>query len=113
MFSIGRCPICGGGLCGVRLCGAETHQPHGLIVCDECEATWLRPDLNSPHQYLDSCDSRCPVCVAPLWGSGARWATYEDLLALGWESLVDPGLIWNEPGPGPPSTNRRPDSQEP
>ena len=34
--SIGFCPVCGGGLCGVRLCSEDS--PHGLISFDECEA---------------------------------------------------------------------------
>ncbi len=90
--SIDYCPICGGGLCGIRICGTEDPQPHGLVVCDECEAVWLEPDTLSEHQYLDPCDTRCPICHRPLWGSESRWATADDVAALGWQSAVDANL---------------------
>jgi hypothetical protein len=95
--SISFCPICGGGLCGVRICGiTATHaqpppqrQIHGLIVCDECEAVWLEPDLESDHQYPDAVDARCPICDEPLWGPQSRWADRNDIADLGWASRVD------------------------
>jgi hypothetical protein len=95
LFSIGKCPICGGGLCGVRICGLTSEHPHGLIVCDECEATWLRPDLTTRHLYPNSCDARCPKCSAELYGSDSRWATELDLAQLGWEQSIDPSLSFS------------------
>ncbi|MDG2222524.1 MAG: hypothetical protein P8L85_14190 [Rubripirellula sp.] len=87
LHSIGFCPVCGGGLCGVRLCGEES--PHGLIVCDECEAIWLEPDLSAPHQYPSAQDAKCPICDLPLWGESSRWAGEADLKLLGWEDAID------------------------
>jgi uncharacterized paraquat-inducible protein A len=83
IHSIGFCPICGGGICGVRICGTES--PHGLIVCDECEAIWLKPDLDSQHQYPSAEDARCPICNESLWGPNSRWANDEDLKSLKFE----------------------------
>lgn len=94
MFSIEQCPICQGGLCGIRICGLDTDRPHGLVVCDECEAIWLQPDVKTEHQYPDSRDSRCPACSAALWGPHSRWADWEDVCRLGWGALIDPGLVW-------------------
>lgn len=87
LHSVGYCPVCGAGLCGVRIC--QSDRPHGIIVCDECEAIWLQPDLASEHQYANAEDARCPVCQQPLWGSSARWANREDLQTLGWQDHVD------------------------
>ncbi len=97
-FSLGQCPICEGGLCGIRICGIDSPHPHGLVVCDECEAIWRSPDLSSPHQYTDSVDARCPVCARELWGENSRWADWDDVVRLGWQSMIDPGLIWDEDG---------------
>ncbi len=99
--SIGFCPICGGGLCGIRICGVDPDMAdvrfariandaaHGLVVCDECEATWLTPDLETPHQYPDAEDARCPICSEPLWGDKSRWADWQDIQSLGWEFAVN------------------------
>jgi len=85
--SIGYCPICGGGLCGVRICGVDS--PHGLVVCDECDATWLEPDLQTAHQYPDVEDPRCPVCNQALWDGPGHWASWHEIESLGWEPAVD------------------------
>jgi len=90
--SIDYCPICGGGLCGIRICGIQTDAPHGLVVCDECEAIWQQPDITTEHGYPDAGNARCPKCEAPLWGEQSRWATLEDCVALGWEHAVNPAL---------------------
>ena len=114
--SIDYCPICGGGLCGIRICGlshseqrdatherrdAATHdaasanvpdEPHGLIVCDECEAIWLEPDTSTDHVYPSAECSACPVCLEPLWGAQSRWATRADVQRLGWSSAVNSAL---------------------
>ncbi len=98
------CPICGGGLCGVRVCGvsvpstdesvetAEQPQPHGFVICDECEAIWQEPDVSTVHQYPSVTDPKCPICSEPLWGQQGRWADAADLKALGWEAAIDHSL---------------------
>ncbi len=102
--SIGFCPICGGGLCGIRICGVDdagtdarfaqtgSDAPHGLVICDECDAIWLEPDLTTAHQYPSAEDSRCPLCSLPLWGNQSRWADAVDIESLGWEFAVNPAL---------------------
>ncbi|TWU49601.1 hypothetical protein [Rubripirellula reticaptiva] len=120
--SIDFCPVCGGGLCGIRICGvananakgqvsdqAGDHasdsdarfivtgstEPHGLIVCDECEAIWLAPDITTPHQYPAVEDAQCPICHDPLWGPQSRWANADDIDTLGWQFAVNPDLDTN------------------
>ncbi|TWU04876.1 hypothetical protein [Stieleria varia] len=105
--SIDFCPVCGGGLCGVRICGVDSPDhlaayseqdssvrlpPHGLVICDECEAIWLEPDLQSDHLYADPIDSRCPICSESLWGEQSRWADEKDLKLLGWSDAIDRSL---------------------
>ena len=95
--SIDFCPICGGGLCGIRICGLSSQVDgsnrrgdwiHGLIVCDECEAIWLDPDVSTDHVYPDPTRAQCPVCSKSLWGDQSRWANDADVAALGWSGAV-------------------------
>lgn len=117
--SIDFCPICGGGLCGIRIIGAPAvndtedapaqppldqqasaidpasitqTQPHGLVICDECEAIWLEPDISTVHQYPDLENAVSPISGQPIWGDGSRWASMEDVELLGWTEAVNPEL---------------------
>ncbi|MCO8121967.1 hypothetical protein NHH03_09485 [Stieleria sp. TO1_6] len=96
--SIATCPVCGGGLCGVRLCTGddptEAAPQSGFVMCDECEAVWLEPDVTSEHLYVDPESPRCPICHGGLW-STSRWAGRDEIESLGWSSLIDPGLDTN------------------
>ena len=67
-------------------------QSHGLVICDECEAIWLEPDISTVHQYPDLDFPVSPVTGAPLWGKGSRWATHEEIEKLGWSQAVNPSL---------------------
>ncbi|NND96711.1 MAG: hypothetical protein HKN47_05210 [Pirellulaceae bacterium] len=104
--SIDFCPICGGGLCGIRVCGIPPHETgsavvtqydsaHGLVVCDECEAIWLAPDVTTDHQYPAPDDASCPICDAALWGETSRWANSSDIAAIGWSDAVNHDLDVN------------------
>lgn len=102
--SIDFCPLCGGGLCGIRICGIQrdnlseqdanvsSESPHGLVVCDECDAIWLEPDLTTAHHYPDVENAKCPVCHDALWGANSRWANREDLILLQWDLAINPAL---------------------
>jgi hypothetical protein len=92
LHSVDECPICGCGLCGIRICGLGTERPHGLVVCDECEAIWTEPDTSVANLWRDPEDPRCPICQEPLWGAQSRWARREDLELLGWQHAFDPEL---------------------
>jgi len=104
--SIDFCPICGGGLCGIRICGLPAQgdntlagqqdaTTHGLVMCDECEAIWLEPDVSSDHQYPDAETAACPVCTQTLWGENSRWADQDDIQTLGWSASVNHELDVN------------------
>jgi hypothetical protein len=98
IHSIDYCPLCGGGLCGIRICGlnspddVDAPPPHGLVICDECEAIWLEPDVTSDHQYPAAENACCPVCSLPIWSRHSRWAQREDIESLGWSAAVNEDL---------------------
>jgi hypothetical protein len=81
---VGSCPRCGSGLARIRLCGVATRQMHGLVVCDECEAIWLNPDLEKPPIYSRSEVAQSPRTGESIWDPPNRWATLEDIGLLGW-----------------------------
>ncbi len=81
------CPIC---LTGGRgfLLGSD-HKTI-VIMCDECEAMWLDPrnldvaeivDVEPPEFLLP--DGSCSVAMPK-----ARWATREEIDAIGWGHLI-------------------------
>lgn len=115
LHSIDFCPICGGGLCGIRIIGSppagsaedspvenaaenaavansefdsQTHL-HGLVICDECEAIWLEPDVSTVHQYADLENAVSPINGQPIWGGSSRWASMEEIELLGWTEAVN------------------------
>lgn len=114
LHSIDFCPICGGGLCGIRIIGITSDEnageasapdsatpdpktsprlrPHGLVICDECEAIWLEPDVSTVHQYPDLEKAVSPISGQTIWGDGSRWASMEDIALLGWTEAVNPEL---------------------
>jgi hypothetical protein len=115
--SIDTCPVCGGGLLGIRICTGQNqiagtgrnpdgdtfgagifepthvHGPHGLIVCDECEAIWIEPHSSAPHIYPSADDARCPVCDSNLWND-SHWATAKEVESIGWAYAVNTELDW-------------------
>jgi len=90
--SIGFCPICGDGLCGIRIFTTAQNILYGLVVCDECEATWVEPDLSLKPYFPDSDDARSPLDSQPLWGSTSHWADLRECAQIGWLSAIDPVL---------------------
>lgn len=97
LHSVDSCPVCGGGLLGIRLChgnvrqGGDLASPHGLVICDECEAIWTEPDSQTAHQYPAAEDARCPICETQLW-NGSHWAGRDEVARLGWSEAVNSTL---------------------
>ncbi|EGF27886.1 hypothetical protein RBWH47_01129 [Rhodopirellula baltica WH47] len=93
--SVGSCPICEQGLCSIRACGLVDDKPsHGLVVCDECEAIWLQPNIQGVHIYADAETPKCPIDQSPLYQGNNRWATLDDIDRLGWSDAVSPDLTY-------------------
>ncbi|SMP39174.1 hypothetical protein SAMN06265222_101266 [Neorhodopirellula lusitana] len=94
---VSACPICGGGLCGVRAYfDSPESLSYGLVICDECEAIWLQPDTQGVHVYADA-----EAPVSPVNGLGlydptvSRWANAEDIQKLGWSASIDDSLTYD------------------
>lgn len=98
--NVSSCPICGGGLCGVRaFFDASSRLTHGLIVCDECEAIWLQPKTDGVHVYADPESPECPISGEGLYDRNvSRWANEEDVAALGWFGEINPALTFDPSG---------------
>lgn len=115
--SVAHCPICDGGLCSVRAFFDHSVVPnplaanepniaevsrklsHGLVICDECEAIWLQPDIRGVHVYPDAQTPHCPVTGKPLYDwQTSRWATSEDVASLGWSDAINPSLTYDPSG---------------
>jgi len=92
LHSVDVCHVCGCGLCGIRICGLSTEHPHGLIICDECEALWTEPNTHADPIWRDAENPTCPICGQPLWGPDSRWANRGDLVHLGWQKRINPIL---------------------
>ncbi|KAA5543834.1 hypothetical protein FYK55_11740 [Roseiconus nitratireducens] len=95
MHSVAMCPICQAGLCGIRICtGDDPLVPAprgGFLLCDECEAIWMSPDVTTAHHYPSSESPECPICHGDLWGNSV-WADNQQIQSLGWSQAVNPDL---------------------
>ena len=86
-LSVG-CPVCKGGAVGFRKCSDGRTL---VLVCDECDAVWLRPEAITAETavFPSSPDFRieglgCSIATA----SGSRWATLEEIRAAQLEAFV-------------------------
>jgi len=88
MFYIdGACPICGTGNRGFRLCSDHVSI---VVMCDECEATWLdaeRVDA-SDVVYPEPPEFQVPGRSCSIAAPSSRWATRPEIDAYGWGNLV-------------------------
>jgi hypothetical protein len=106
--SIGTCPICGDGLCGIRIYATNDDSSYGLVVCDECDAVWTEPNLATKPYIPDSEDERSPVDGQPIWGATSHWADLHECALLGWLEAIDPKLHYHGHPPGDDDPLRSP-----
>ncbi|MCA9149877.1 MAG: hypothetical protein KDA92_11280 [Planctomycetales bacterium] len=89
LYVVGYCPSCGTGPLGVRICGG-CGRPN--VLCEECDALWLTPDVTGRPVFPRQPDLPCPACETSLLAPGAHWASFFELEALGWEQrIIDVG----------------------
>ena len=93
--SIGICPVCETGLCGVRIIVPTDQPPYPLAVCDECEAMWTTPDLSQEPLFSSAEAAVNPIDGLPLWGPDAHWADLGECDRVGWIEAIDPGLHYH------------------
>ena len=85
MYYIGSCPVCEQGDLGIRICSG---LGHGIVLCDECDAMWLGPELSCPPFFLNTPEMPCIHCGASLIQPPARWASWDEVQQLGWQTAV-------------------------
>ena len=95
MFYVGFCPVCEGGAVGIRVCESGKHA---VLLCDECDALWTKPDLKEDAAFPDQPHLPCPHCGASLWKKPAHWANREEVDAFGLQDAVQ-GAFEEEPDP--------------
>lgn len=72
----------------MRKCSDQCAGVHFFALCDECEAIWLKPDLQAERIFPDAENATCPICNADLFGSQARWATKQELHGTSWSEAT-------------------------
>jgi hypothetical protein len=87
MFIATDCPLEENGQVGFRLCSDEKTM---VLMCDECDAVWLRPDLidldhaiypQQPHFLIgnENCSIKKPL---------SHWATQQEIEKCGWAEFI-------------------------
>src|SRR5581483_9602336 len=87
-YATALCPVCKGGAVGFRKCSDCSTL---VLVCDECDAVWLRPDGITPETavFPSSPEFRIEALDCSIGtGSGSRWATLEEIRAAQQEAFV-------------------------
>ena len=82
------CPICGDGLCRIRIC-VLNQRISGMVLCDECDAMWTDPSMKQ--RVLNTCadsDPSCPSCGLSVWDEKMHWANVGEVCMLGWFDQV-------------------------
>lgn len=87
LYSDPPCPACEQGVLGFRMC---SDQETLVLMCDECDAIWLKPGevTNVPARF-----ARCPEYVLEGLGvsvkpPASRWATREEIERNGWGAYL-------------------------
>ncbi len=87
-YASSLCPVCNGGGVGFRKCSDGNTL---VLVCDECDAVWIRPIEitaeaavfpSSPDFIVEGLD--CSIAEA----AGSRWATRNEIQAAGFETFI-------------------------
>ena len=89
MWYVGFCPRVVREPSGVRICSSGRHT---VAMCDECDAVWQSPELDSPPTYVQQPGLPCPDCGESLLNAPAHWATLDEVQQAGWQdSLIGQG----------------------
>lgn len=81
------CEVCNNGLLAVRRCADGTL----IVLCYECEATWLDPrDVRGEASLRPDPETwkLAEVDLEAGTAAGADWATREEIVRGGWEGYI-------------------------
>ncbi len=81
------CPVCRTGMLGIRRCADGKTL---VVMCEECEAVWVSPELISISNALDAAPPTFEVTeIRIAIASGAAgWSNHEEIVAKGWEKHI-------------------------
>lgn len=85
VYHVGICSICQQGALGIRICGG---CEAAVVLCDECDALWLKPDCAEPPIFPEQPDAPCPNCAASLYQAPSHWADQVEIEQHGWTDFV-------------------------
>ncbi|MCA9015513.1 MAG: hypothetical protein KDA77_09315 [Planctomycetaceae bacterium] len=85
MYYVGTCPFCEQGKLGIRICSQAGDV---LILCDECDALWLSPEISAQPVFPEQPALPCPCCQGNLTNAPAHWANFGEIYQKGWISTV-------------------------
>ncbi len=92
MYYIDRfCPMCRGGAIGFTLC--SNHKTI-VMVCDECDSTWLHPDNVKTNNviYPSAPEFVIPDIGCSIKFPSARWAKRDEIENYGWGQYIATGI---------------------
>ena len=81
------CPICTEGMVGFRRCSDNETI---VLMCDECDTVWLRPqEVNASHAlYPSPPEYLVPTLECSIKSPHSQWAEEEDVAEKGWSTYV-------------------------
>jgi len=81
------CAYCQAGAVGFRRC---SDQVTIVLMCDECDFVWLRPDRTTLADALFPSmeTSQVPGTPYAVGGEGAGWATLAEIEQAGWQAYI-------------------------
>jgi hypothetical protein len=87
MYSLGsECPFCRGGVLGIRVCVGTDESL--AVMCDECDAVWLHPELSDEPYFPEAHDYLCPDGSRTLASPKSYWANKKQIEAVGWWKYI-------------------------
>ena len=87
MYLLGsQCPVCGVVALGIRVCVGTDESL--IVLCDECDAVWIHPELNDEPYFPESHDYLCLNSDRTLKSPKSYWATEEQIKAIGWWEYI-------------------------
>ena len=85
IYVVGECPSCGTGPLGMRVCGNCRVL---CVLCEECDALWLKPDVSEPPVFPSQPELPCPQCDHSLLADSAHWACFAEIEVVGWQAHI-------------------------
>jgi hypothetical protein len=81
-----ECPVCGTISLSIRVCGGEDEEI--IVLCEECDAIWLEPDLSGEPYFPEEHNMLCPSGKGTIASPESYWANEAQIKAKGWWKFI-------------------------